>query len=77
VREAACSTSPIVTVPYTEAYASGFEDMMRRVPDVSKLERMTGFRPRTTLAEIVSDVVADVRGRLSASGRPRPASKAF
>jgi UDP-glucose 4-epimerase len=77
VREAACSTSPIVTVPYTEAYASGFEDMMRRVPDVTKLERMTGFRPRTTLAEIVSDVVADVRGRLSASGRPRPASKAF
>jgi UDP-glucose 4-epimerase len=65
-----------VTVPYTEAYAAGFEDMMRRVPDVTKLERLTGFRPRTTLAEIVNDVVSDIRGRLSATGRPRPASTA-
>jgi UDP-glucose 4-epimerase len=76
VRDVAGSTSPIVTVPYTEAYAAGFEDMMRRVPDVTKLERLTGFRPRTTLAEIVNDVVSDIRGRLSATGRPRPASTA-
>ncbi len=76
VRDVAGSTSPIVTVPYTEAYAAGFEDMLRRVPDVTKLERLTGFRPQTSLAEIINDVVADVRGRLSASGRPRSASTA-
>jgi UDP-glucose 4-epimerase len=74
VRDAAGSASPIVTVPYSEAYAAGFEDMLRRVPDVSKLERTTGFRPRTPLAQIVSDVVADQRARLQENGRPRPAS---
>jgi UDP-glucose 4-epimerase len=64
VREAAGSTSEIQLVPYSEAYAAGFEDMMRRVPDVTKLERVTGFRPRTPLERIVADVVADQRARL-------------
>jgi UDP-glucose 4-epimerase len=77
VREAAGSKSEIVTVPYSEAYAAGFEDMLRRVPDVSKLERTTGFRPLTPLSEIVADVVADQRGRLRDQGRPRPASAAL
>jgi UDP-glucose 4-epimerase len=74
VREAAGSGSPIVTVPYAEAYAAGFEDMLRRVPDVSKLERLTGFRPRTPLSQIVSDVVADERARLQEKGRAQPVS---
>jgi UDP-glucose 4-epimerase len=63
VRDAAGSTSPIRLIPYSEAYAAGFEDMMRRVPDVSKLERTTGFRPQTPLSRIVEDVVADQRAR--------------
>lgn len=66
VRDAAGSTSEIRLIPYGEAYAAGFEDMMRRVPDVSKLERVTGFRPRTSLEEIVRDVVADQRARITA-----------
>ena len=73
VREAAGSASPIETIPYSEAYAAGFEDMMRRVPDVAKLERVTGFRPRTPLTEIIRDVVADQKGTLAGQGRPRPA----
>jgi UDP-glucose 4-epimerase len=73
VRAAAGSSSPIVTVPYSDAYAAGFEDMLRRVPDVSKLERTTGFRPRTPLSEIIGDVVADQRARLPGQGRPTPA----
>lgn len=76
VREAAGSSSPIVTVPYAEAYAAGFEDMHRRVPDVSKLERTTGFKPRIPLAEIVRDVVEDQRRRLQEYGEPRPAAVA-
>jgi len=40
-------------VPYDVAYAPGFEDMRRRRPSVDKLERMTGFRPLTPLAEII------------------------
>ncbi len=65
VREAAGSTSDIVLVPYAEAYAEGFEDMLRRVPDVRKLERTIGFRPRTKLDQIITDVVADQRARLA------------
>lgn len=66
VRQAAGSESEIVLVPYEEAYAAGFEDLERRVPDVSKLERVTGFRPATSLEQIVADVVADQRARLAA-----------
>ncbi len=66
VREATDSTSEIHLIPYSEAYAEGFEDMQRRVPDVRRLEQTTGFRPRTPLATIISDVVADQRARLAA-----------
>lgn len=66
VREAAGSRSEIVLVPYAEAYAEGFEDMLRRVPDLTRLEQTIGFRPRTPLATIIADVVADQRARLAA-----------
>jgi UDP-glucose 4-epimerase len=76
VRDAAHSTSSIEKIPYAEAYAAGFEDMMRRVPDVSKLERVTGFRPRTPLSTIIADVVADQRARLGGTGMARPRAQA-
>ncbi len=66
VRDAAGSSSLIVKIPYHEAYAEGFEDMQRRVPDLRKLEKLTGFRPRTPLQTIVADVLADQRARLAA-----------
>ncbi len=66
VRAVAESDSEIVLLPYADVYAKGFEDMQRRVPDVSKLERVIGFRPTTSLEEIIQDVVADQRARLSA-----------
>lgn len=47
------SRSVIESVPYDKAYAPGFEDMLRRRPSVEKLERFTGFRPRTTLSRII------------------------
>ena len=65
VRVAAGSASPIVHVPYQEAYAEGFEDMERRVPDISKLERMLGFRPTTPLDRIITDVVEDQRSHVA------------
>lgn len=67
VRDAAGSRSEIRLIPYSEAYAVGFEDMMRRVPDVSKLLRVTGFKPMTTLDEIIRDVVEDQRSRLGSA----------
>ncbi|NRA96072.1 MAG: GDP-mannose 4,6-dehydratase [Planctomycetes bacterium] len=63
VKERAKSDSEIVLVPYEQAYAEGFEDMPTRVPDVTKLERVTGFRPRTSLEQIIDDVLADLRAK--------------
>lgn len=68
VRDAAESSSPIVRVPYDEAYAIGFEDMPRRVPDLTRLEQTIGFRPRTPLAQIIDDVIADQRSMLESVG---------
>jgi UDP-glucose 4-epimerase len=61
VRQRTGSNSPIHYVPYEKAYEPGFEDMMRRVPSVDKLHALTGFRPQTTLAEIVDRVAAYYR----------------
>jgi UDP-glucose 4-epimerase len=57
VKEAAGSDSDIVMVPYHEAYGEGFEDMGRRVPDTSKIERMLGWRATASLDEILNDVI--------------------
>jgi UDP-glucose 4-epimerase len=61
VRAAANSESPILHQPYEKVYAQGFEDMMRRVPAVDKLEQYIGFTPSNSLERIVNDVVADQR----------------
>jgi UDP-glucose 4-epimerase len=55
------SSSPIHHIPYEKAYEPGFEDMFRRVPLLEKLERLTGYRPRTTLTEIIDRVAAHLR----------------
>ena len=57
VRQLAGSQSPITLVPYDEAYESGFEDMPRRVPDLSKAEKMIGYTPRHTLDDILTQVI--------------------
>ena len=66
IRTATGSASEIVKIPYTEAYAEGFEDMLRRVPSVAKLEAVIGFRPRTPLDTIIEDVVGHARDRSGA-----------
>lgn len=53
------SHSGIEFVPYASVYPEGFEDMNRRLPDVSKLQAAIGFRPQRTLREIISDIVAE------------------
>jgi len=58
------SSSTVETIPYEDVYPNGFEDMQRRVPDVSKLERYTGYRPRTSLDEIISDLIAEKKSSL-------------
>ena len=57
VRELSGSKSAIKLVPYDEAYESGFEDMPRRVPDLSKLMALISYQPRFTLDDILSQVI--------------------
>lgn len=52
------SKSTIQFVPYSEAYAPGFDDMRRRKPLVEKLARVTGFRPATALQDIILQTAA-------------------
>ena len=47
------SHSTVELIPYSEAYAPGFDDMRRRKPIVEKLFKLTGFRPQTSLKEII------------------------
>jgi len=61
VKERTGSSSPIEYVPYDKAYEPGFEDMMRRVPSVEKLQALTGFRPHTPLNEIIDRVAVFFR----------------
>jgi UDP-glucose 4-epimerase len=51
------STSDISLVPYDEAYGDGFEDMYRRVPDIDKVRKLTGWSPTRSLEDIIRDVV--------------------
>ena len=51
------SASPIVTIPYDQAYESGFEDMPRRVPDLAKIHALIGYEPRVSLDEILRLVI--------------------
>lgn len=52
------SSSPIEFIPYEKAFTAGFEDMQRRKPSVDKLENLTGFRPGTTLKDIIRSTAA-------------------
>lgn len=58
------SKSEIEYIPYEVAYGAGFEDMQRRVPDISKANRLIGFQPTKTLDNIISDVVNEFRDQL-------------
>ena len=61
IRQRTESTSSIELIPYEEAYAKGFEDMRRRVPDTTKLRELTGWTTSRTLEAILDDVIAESR----------------
>ena len=58
------SASTVKHIPYTEAYGADFEDVQRRVPDVSRLRSIIGQSPRATLGEILDELIAWKRGQL-------------
>lgn len=51
-------SSKIEFIPYSQAYAAGFEDMQRRVPDISKIRALTGWQPTLSLDDILRDLLA-------------------
>ena len=55
------SSSKIELVPYESVYPVGFEDMNRRLPDVSKLQNMIGFKPERSLSQIIADIIEEKR----------------
>ena len=67
VIEMSGSSSTIEYVPYTEAYAAGYEDMRRRVPNTTKINKLVGWEATYSLDEIIQSVIDHKRARLLAS----------
>jgi UDP-glucose 4-epimerase len=63
VRALSGSKSPIKFIPYDEAYESGFEDMPRRVPDLTKVKSLVGYNPKHTLEDILVQVIDYLRNK--------------
>jgi UDP-glucose 4-epimerase len=61
IRALAGSRSEIVRIPYDQAYEAGFEDMPRRVPDISKIKALVGYAPTVELDEILTRVIEHFR----------------
>jgi UDP-glucose 4-epimerase len=61
IRALTGSQSEIVRIPYDQAYEAGFEDMPRRVPDISKIKSLVGYAPTVELDEILTRVVEHFR----------------
>jgi UDP-glucose 4-epimerase len=64
IKKVTGSDSRIVKIPYDQAYEAGFEDMPRRVPDLSKIRRAVGFEPKVGLDEIIDRVIEYQRSSL-------------
>lgn len=63
------SNSKITLVPYDEAYEEGFEDMHRRIPDISKAARLVGFKPTVDLEGVLQMVIDEFREKLSSGSQ--------
>jgi UDP-glucose 4-epimerase len=61
VKRMTASSSEIVHVPYDQAYEAGFEDMPRRVPDISRIRRLVGYEPTVGLEETLARVIEHFR----------------
>lgn len=69
VKELSNSESEIVFVPYDEAYEEGFEDMPRRIPDISKVNKLIGFKPAMELDGILKSVIDFHSGKTAREAR--------
>jgi len=74
VKEITHSASPIVLIPYADAYDAGYQDMPRRIPDTTKLRNLVGFAPTTDIDEIVDSVMKSFLARQERSAQRPPVS---
>ncbi len=63
------SSSRVRAIPYADAFASGFEDLRQRKPDLTRIQRVIGFSPTIPLERTIEDVARSLK---SAGGRPTP-----
>lgn len=68
IREMLGSTSEITLIPYEEALGSGFEDMQRRMPDLTKIQNFIGYAPSRDLPEMLRAIIAHTDARISTGG---------
>lgn len=73
VKDLSNSESEIVFIPYDEAYEEGFEDMPRRIPDISKVNKLVGFKPAMELDGILKSVIDFHSGQISRNAIPTQA----
>lgn len=64
VKKLTISNSAITFIPYEQAYEAGFEDMHRRMPDITKVHNLLGYRPTIALPEILDQIISYERRRL-------------
>ncbi len=64
IKDLTRSTSPVVLIPYEEVYGSSFEDMNRRVPDLTKIRNCVGYEPLASLDELLRATIAHVASEM-------------
>lgn len=70
VKEMTESSSEIAFIPYEQAYEAGFEDMPRRLPDLSKVQQLIGYQPSLDLPDMLERIIAYYRQRLGVPVQP-------
>lgn len=68
VRDLVGSSSAIIKIPYDKAYAAGFEDMSRRMPDISKIKALTSYAPSIELPEMILQIIDHEKGQANPQG---------
>jgi UDP-glucose 4-epimerase len=61
VKQMTDSDSEVVFVPYDEAYEAGFEDMQRRLPDLTRIQEFIGYQPSLDLPDMLEKIIAHYR----------------
>lgn len=60
VKELTASSSEVIHLPYEQAYRQGYEDMRRRVPDLTRVQKLIGYQPRVSLEESIRKIIKEM-----------------